>query len=180
MKGKPTGTRDKRPVLTAEEQALFEGAMADVARLDTRDRVAVPPKAPSPVRATVLPPEQRLTIDGDSQRYAARSAGVSHAQVAELRAGRVRAEATLDLHGHTVEPALAELRQFLFESQRLGRRCVLVIHGKGLHSEHGAPLREAVLQQLLGPMSGFVHALTSAAPPDGGGGATYVLLRGNR
>ena len=180
MKGRPTGPRDKRSVLTAEEQALFEGAMADVQRLDTRDRVRVPPAAPSPVRVVALPPEQRLTVDGDSQRYAARSPGVSHAQVAELRAGRTRAEATLDLHGHTVEPALVELRQFLFESQRLGRRCVLVVHGKGLHSEHGAPLREAVLQHLLGPLSGFVHALASAAPADGGEGATYVLLRGAR
>lgn len=182
MKGKSTGSRAKRSVLTPEDEALFREAMAGVTPLDSRerDRVNVPPPPPSPVRVVALPPEVKLTVDGDSHRYAARSAGVSHAQIAELRAGRVRAEATLDLHGLTVEPAIAQLRKFLLASRQLGRRCVLVVHGKGTHSEHGAPLREAVLHQLLGPLSGLVHALASATPVDGGEGATYVMLRGAR
>ena len=180
MKGKSAGSRSKRAVLTPEDQALFLEAMGGVTPLESRDRVNVPPPPPSPVRVVELPPEAKLIVDGDSGRYGARSAGVSHAQVAALRAGKVRAEATLDLHGMTVEPALAQLRRFLVESRQLGRRCVLVIHGKGTHSEHGAPLRESVLQQLLGPLSGLVHALASAAPVDGGEGATYVMLRGAR
>jgi len=159
---------------------MFLEAVGDVKPLPSRDRVNVAPPPPSPSRMVELPPEVALTVDGDSQRYAARSAGVSHAQIAELRAGKLRAEATLDLHGMTIEPALQQLRQFLIESRRLGRRCVLVVHGKGLHSEHGAPLREAVLQQLLGPLSGLVHAFASAAPVDGGEGATYVMVRGTR
>lgn len=180
MKGKSTGSRVKRSVLTPEDQALFAEAMGDVKPLASRDRVNVPPPPPSPVRVVELPPEVKLTVDGDSSRYAARSSGVSHAQIAELRAGKVRAEATVDLHGMTVDPALAQLRRFLVEARQLGRRCVLVVHGKGTHSEHGAPLREAVLQQLLGPLSGVVHAFASAAQPDGGDGATYVMLRGAR
>jgi len=55
-----------------------------------------------------------------------------------------------------------------------------VVHGKGTHSEHGAPLRDAVLAELLGPLSGFVHAMASAAPSEGGEGATSVMLRGVR
>lgn len=181
MKGKSTGSRVKRgAVLTPEDEALFREAMGGVTPLASRDRVNVPPPPPSPVRVVSLPPEVKLTVEGDSQRYAARSPGVSHAQVAELRAGKVRAEAKIDLHGQTVAPATAALRRFLIESRELGRRCVLVIHGKGTHSEHGAPLREAVLQQLLGPLSGLVHAFASAAPADGGEGATYVMLRGAR
>jgi DNA-nicking Smr family endonuclease len=182
MKGKSTGSRVKRAVLTPEDEALFREAMGGVEPLDTRerDRVNVPPPPPSPVRVVVLPPEVKLTVEGDSSRYGARSAGVSHAQIAELRAGKVRAEATIDLHGTTIEPAMAQLKKFLLESRDLGRRCVLVVHGKGTHSEHGAPLREAVLQQLLGPLSGLVHAFASAAPVDGGEGATYVMLRGAR
>ncbi|HEY5920647.1 MAG TPA: Smr/MutS family protein [Kofleriaceae bacterium] len=182
MKGKSTGSRVKRAVLTPEDQALFAEAMGGVKPLDSRDRdrVNVPPPPPSPVRVVDLPPEAKLTVDGDSQRYAARASGVSHAQIAELRAGNVRAEGTLDLHGMTIEPALAQLRKFLVESRQLGRRCVLVVHGKGTHSDHGAPLREAVLQHLLGALSGLVHAFASAAPPDGGHGATYVMLRGAR
>jgi DNA-nicking Smr family endonuclease len=180
MKGKSTGSRVKRPAVAPQDQALFLEAMADVKPLQARDRVNVPPPAPSPVRVIELPPEVKLTVDGDPQRYAARAPGVSHAQVGELRSGKIRAEATLDLHGSTVAPALQQLRQFLIESRRLARRCVLVVHGRGTHSEHGAPLREAVLHDLLGPLSGFVHALASAAPADGGDGATYVLMRGAR
>lgn len=180
MKGKSTGSRVKRAVLTPEDEALFREAMGDVKPLDRRDRVNVAPPPPSPVRVVELPPEVKLTVDGDSARYAARSAGVSHAQISDLRAGKVRAEATIDLHGMTVEPAIAQLKRFFVESRTLGRRCVLVVHGKGTHSDHGAPLREAVLQQLLGSLSGLVHAFASAAPVDGGEGATYVMLRGAR
>jgi DNA-nicking Smr family endonuclease len=180
MKGKSAGSRVKRAVLTPEEQALFQEAMGGVKPLDSRDRVNVPPAPPSPVRVVELPPEVKLTVDGDAHRYAARSSGVSHAQIAVVGAGKVRAEATLDLHGMTVEPALAQLKKFLSDARQLGRRCVLIVHGKGTHSEHGAPLREAVMHQLLGALSGFVHAFASAAPSDGGEGATYVMLRGGR
>ena len=180
MKGKSTGSRVKRAVLTPEDQSLFLEAMGGVTPLESRDRVNVPPPPPSPVRVVELPPEVKLTVDGDAARYAARAAGVSHAQIAELRSGKVRAEATLDLHGMTLEPALQQLKTFLVSSRQMGRRCVLVVHGKGTHSEHGAPLREAVLNQLLGSLSGLVHAFASAVPSDGGEGATYVMLRGGR
>jgi DNA-nicking Smr family endonuclease len=89
----------------------------------------------------------------------------------------VRVEETLDLHGMTVEAGLARLREFVAGAARM-RRCVLIVHGRGLHSDHGAPLREAVLGELLGPLSGFVRALATAAPADGGEGATYLVLRG--
>ncbi len=170
----------KRPAVSAEDQAMFLAAVSDAKPLPARDRVAVPPPPPSPVRAEVLPPEVKLAVEGDGQRYAARAPGVSRAQLGELRTGKVHVEATLDLHGAIVDVAIGQLRQFLVESRRLGRRRVLVIHGKGLHSEHGAPVREAVLADLLGPSSGFVHALASAVPADGGDGATYIMLRGNK
>jgi DNA-nicking Smr family endonuclease len=37
-----------------------------------------------------------------------------------------------------------------------------------------------VLDALLGELSGLVHAFASASPADGGNGATYVMVRGNR
>jgi DNA-nicking Smr family endonuclease len=171
----------KRPLVSVEDAALFMDAVKDARPLAARDRVVVPPKPASPiVLRDELPPEIKLAVEGDGQRYAARAPGVSLAQVAELRTGKIHLEATLDLHGSTVDVALTSLRQFLVESRRLGRRRVLVIHGKGLHSEHGAPLREAVLAELLGPASGLVHAFASAVPADGGEGATYVVLRSGR
>jgi DNA-nicking Smr family endonuclease len=168
------------PVVSPEDQALFLAAVDGARPLETRDRVPVPPAQPSIVKVQTLPAEVKLVVEGDGHRYTARAPGVSHAQVAELRAGRVRTDETLDLHGDTVDAGLARLRELLVRVNRGGRRCILVIHGKGTHSEHGAPLREAVLAELLGPLSGVVHALSTAAAGDGGEGATYVVLRSPR
>jgi DNA-nicking Smr family endonuclease len=172
--------KSRRPVVSPEDQALFLEAIEGATPLGTRDRIAVPRPEPSPVRVVEPPPPVALTVEGDGRRYAARAPGVSRAQITELRAGKLRVEDTLDLHGETVEAARQRLREFLMTAQRNGRRCVLVIHGKGSHSEHGAPVREAVLAELLGPLSGLVRALASSAPSDGGEGATYVMPRGHR
>jgi DNA-nicking Smr family endonuclease len=171
----PKPKKPKPPAVTAEERALFLGAIGGAVPLGARDRLPVPPPPPAVVRVSPLPVETKLAVEGDSARYSARAPGVSLAQVAELR--RARAEETLDLHGDTTLVAIERLGQFLVQAKKLGRRCVRVIHGKGTHSEHGAPLREAVLAALLGKLSGFVHALATAAPADGGEGATTILLR---
>ncbi len=170
----------KRTSVSAADQALFLEAVRGARPLTTRDRVVVPPPPPSPVRVEELPPAVKLSLEGDVTRYGARAPGVSLAQVAELRTGKLHLEATLDLHGATVEEGLARLRAFLIESRRLGRRRVRVIHGRGLHSEVGAPLREAVVADLLGPASGLVHAFASACASDGGDGATIIIVRGAR
>lgn len=159
---------------------MFLQAIGGTLPLDGRDRVPPPPPPRAVVKVVELPPEIKLAVDGDAGRYAARAPGVSRAQIDELRAGKLHVEDTLDLHGHTTDQGVAALRPFVTEAARLGRRCVLIIHGKGSHSEVGAVLREAVLHQLLGPLSGLVHAFASAAPRDGGEGATYVMLRGSR
>jgi DNA-nicking Smr family endonuclease len=177
-KGKPSAPRVKKPALTPEEQAEFLAAIGGTTPLDGRDRVPPPPPPKAVIKPAVLPAEVKLAVEGDASRYAARGPGVSRAQIDELRAGKLRVEDTLDLHGLATEPGRAALRQFTVEAARVGRRCVLIVHGKGTHSEVGAVLREAVLHELLGPLSGLVHALASAAPRDGGEGATYVMLRG--
>lgn len=166
--------------MSPEEQALFLAAIGGTQPLDhgARDRVPVPPPPPSPVRVSELPPTVALAVDGDSQRYAARAPGVSIAQVQQLRAGKLHVEHTLDLHGETVEGARTRLRQLVLGANH--RRCLLIIHGKGTHSDHGAPLREAVLGELLGPLSGVVCAFATAQPSDGGEGATYLLVRGRK
>ncbi|MBX3157487.1 MAG: Smr/MutS family protein [Deltaproteobacteria bacterium] len=172
-----SGRKEPRPILSEEDLALFQGAIAGTVPLGARDRIAAPPPPPSPApRAPELPPEVKLAVEGDGSRYAARAPGVSHAQTAELRAGKIHIEETLDLHGEQIAPARDKLRAFLAGAARV-RRCVLVIHGKGTHSDHGAPLREAVVGELLGPLSGLVHAFTTAAPAHGGEGATCILLR---
>jgi DNA-nicking Smr family endonuclease len=55
---------------------------------------------------------------------------------------------------------------------------VLVIHGRGRHSESEPVLKDALLEWLAQPPLGpLVLAFASATGGDGGVGATYVLLR---
>jgi DNA-nicking Smr family endonuclease len=95
-----------------------------------------------------------------------------------LHRGHYSIEAHIDLHGQTAAEAESSFNRFLRESTRLGRRAVLVIHGRGLSSPDRPVLKNRVDQWLS---SGFwrkwVAAYCSARMCDGGAGATYVLLR---
>lgn len=173
----PKPKRPRPPAVSAEDRDMFLAAMAGATKLDSRDRVAVPAPAPSVAKQLAPPPEVKLSVDGDPSQFAARAPGVSHAEIAALRRGNVHADDTLDLHGDTAKAGTDRLRRFLADSVRLGRRCVRVVHGKGTHSDTGATLREAVMTELVGPLSGYVHALATASPADGGDGATLILLR---
>jgi len=65
------------------------------------------------------------------------------------------------------------------EARQDGKRCVLVVHGRGLHSKDQRPvLKEAVVNWLgRTGLRKQVLAFCTARPYDGGAGALYVLLR---
>lgn len=168
--------------MSAEERALFMAAVGDARPLADadRDRIAPPVPAPRPIAGPAHaepPPPVALAVTVDGDRVRARRDGVSHAQVGDLGAGKVRAEDKLDLHGHTVVEAEAALRRFVVGAARAHRRCVLVIHGYGKTTAGASPVRDAVIAQLVGPLSGLVHSLATAPPKDGGPGATYVMVK---
>lgn len=96
-----------------------------------------------------------------------------------LRQGEYAVQAQVDLHGLTRAEAQDALERFVQASRQQGLRCVLVIHGRGLHSEGAIPvLKQGVLQWLSrGRVGKWVLAFVSARPQDGGAGAVYVLLR---
>lgn len=96
-----------------------------------------------------------------------------------LRAGDYAVQAHLDLHGKTRVEAKDELDRFVADSRRKGHRCVLVVHGRGLHSKDRLPILKEGLQRWLtqGRIGKQVLAFTTARPQDGGFGAVYVLLR---
>lgn len=99
--------------------------------------------------------------------------------VRKLRRGEYSVQGHVDLHGLTREEARREVRRFLEESRRRGWRCVLLVHGRGLHSEEQVPvLKEALRSWLATARFGrHVLAFATARPQDGGAGALYVLLR---
>lgn len=81
----------------------------------------------------------------------------------------------IDLHGLRLDEATANLRYFLRESRQLGYRKVLVIHGKGLHSDNQkAVLKEGVQQVLMKDKN--VAAWGEAGRKEGGRGASWVWL----
>ena len=69
--------------------------------------------------------------------------------------------------------------EFISRAEAAGKRCVLVITGKGLAS--GGVLRDQVPRWLnLPPNRGRVLAFDYARQQDGGAGALYVLLKRRR
>jgi DNA-nicking Smr family endonuclease len=118
-------------------------------------------------------------VEDDGESWSGRAGGVDRRMLRKLRAGSVPVEAELDLHGLTRAAAAPALERFLAAARAAGRRCLLVIHGRGLHSEGGsAALRPVVRQALIGGASaGAVLAFTSAPPALGGSGATLIYLR---
>jgi DNA-nicking Smr family endonuclease len=111
-----------------------------------------------------------------------RAEDVSRAILAELRRGRREPEREVDLHRMLARDAKALLARELADAVRSGERCVLVIHGRGLHSGEGGPvLRDALPGWLSsGPAASRVMAFAPAPPRLGGPGATLVLLRRSR
>ncbi len=94
-----------------------------------------------------------------------------------LHEGRFSVQAFLDLHGFTVAEAEAELDMFFEESFKKGRRCVKIIHGRGLRSVGGPVIKAAVVRRLSGRFRKHIVAYVTARQCDGGLGALYVLLR---
>ena len=84
-------------------------------------------------------------------------------------------EATIDLHGLTTAEANARLDSFVAECRKRGLRKILIIHGKGNHSETGP-----VLSGLVRSFIERDWRLGESGHPDkydGGKGATWVIIR---
>jgi len=86
-------------------------------------------------------------------------------------------EAVLDLHGLTASDAESSLSAFFRDAAARSLKKVLVIHGKGLHSEDAPVLGKTVRRFLeTSPLAGR-HGW--ADRKSGGNGAVWVLIREN-
>lgn len=135
-----------------------------------RQARAAPRTAPNPVRREPAPLQHGSRGDGLDRRKAER-----------LKRGKLPIEATLDLHGLRQHEAHRRLGQFLAQCQDAGKRCVVVVTGKGLHKEEGGVLRAAVPRWLNEPGNRErVLSFDYTQPRHGGTGALYILLRRRR
>ncbi|MGD9941414.1 MAG: Smr/MutS family protein [Clostridia bacterium] len=91
---------------------------------------------------------------------------------------RLPIDGTIDLHGMTVPDAIASLELFFSQAEAAAWRKILIVHGKGIHSKDGPVLMDTVRRWLeRRPSAG------RSGPADaefGGGGATWVLLKGDQ
>jgi DNA-nicking Smr family endonuclease len=109
-----------------------------------------------------------------------RAVGLDVKLLRRLKSGELRADARLDLHGHPRDEALRALERFVEGARAQGKRCLLVIHGRGAHSPDDAPVLKPLVWRWLVASAlsrSAVLAFTSARPTQGGDGATLVLLR---
>lgn len=181
------------PPTAEDEAALFRRLFEDVEPVRGGPEV-ITPEPPSPDEKRRVFAEEEEVLDtlhelvagsgafdlADSDEYIEGAvADLDQRIVRRLRKGDYSYQAHLDLHGLTRAEAKETLFAFIEGSRRKGHRCVLVVHGRGLHSKDQVPVLKEGVQGWLsrGRLAPQVLAFTSARPHDGGAGAVYVLLR---
>ena len=176
------------------DDTLFLSEMADVIPLEAdlrRPTLSPPSKVWSPPE---MPNEDLEVLRNLSQLVADKTEvnltysdeylegqvkGFPPSLMTQLRSGYIPCQDSLDLHNLTVMQAEAAVTRFILDSVAHGRRCVLLIHGKGLGSQDGIGVLKRNLEAFLlgGPARKYIMAFTVARPVDGGLGASYILLR---
>lgn len=179
----------------ADDAETFARAMGGVERLEAKGRdVARPaPKRPAAIESDDDPEAlQKLkglasgSVDFDieySDEYQyGHIRGLDSRLFQKLKSGAYSVEGHTDLHGLTLEAAHDALVFFVRESYLAGRRCVLVVTGRGRNSPGGQGLIKLEVQNWLTrePLKRAVLAFCTALPRDGGPGALYLLLRRQR
>ncbi|RJO63248.1 MAG: DNA mismatch repair protein MutS [Myxococcales bacterium] len=176
-----------------DEESLFSEAVQGVKKLEARPgppRPGAPPAGP-PREDEDLEAQLELhrLVHGDgefditaTEEYLeGKVLGIHPRILRRLRRGDYAIQAQIDLHGLKRVEAKAAVQDFFYDCQGKGYRCVLVVHGRGLHSKDQMPVLKESLRSWFergkGPLGRPVLAFTSARPSDGGLGAMYVLLR---
>lgn len=179
-----------------DDQLLWQRIARTVTPLPGKDQVSEIPKThpkkskrPAhrpPAPENITPAKNRIKKDTDFP-----VPGIDRRTEERLRRGQLPIEARIDLHGMTQVQAQSALEHFLPQAQAEGKRCVLVITGKGTRTPDSSghwmePEKSGVLKRkvplwlcnaTLGPI---VLRTAPAKPRHGGQGALYVLLRRKR
>lgn len=107
--------------------------------------------------------------------------GLDHRTNERLRRGKMPIEAVLDLHGCRRVEAYEVLKRFLYQSYEDGKRCVLIVTGKGQRAVGTGVIKQSFPDWIRDPaVAPFILQYYPAKPQHGGAGAFYVLLRKKR
>jgi DNA-nicking Smr family endonuclease len=185
---------EERLRLEREEKArreanLFRDAVGDIAPLQAPARIEPPKPNLAPIARHREADEQAalmqsLSDDFDASSLLETDARLSYARpgvgpdvLQKLRKGHWVIQDQLDLHGMRREEARQALSEFLKKAGQRGRRCVRIIHGKGLGSVNKEPVLKGLVHSWL-VQKDEVLAFVVATAADGGAGALVVLLSG--
>ena len=162
--------KQRTPRVTSENATPSRSSGAEKTATATRMLRQWPAATAAPSQNSKVPTLQHGDTSGLDRRTGQR-----------FKRGQLPVEARLDLHGMTQTEAHRALGAFLSGQQTAGRRCVIVVTGKGVGKEGGGVLRNAVPRWLNeAPNRGKVLAFEYARQKDGGVGALYVLLKRRR
>jgi len=124
---------------------------------------------------------QKLNMQG--------SAEMDKRTARRLKRGKFSIDARLDLHGFSQAQAYDAINSFIPNMYHQGKRCILIITGKGASKSGRTPLenyKPGVLKQKTpgwlneGHLQQYILKVQDARPEHGGAGALYVLLRRRR
>jgi DNA-nicking Smr family endonuclease len=102
--------------------------------------------------------------------------GIDRRTAERMRRGKMVIDGRIDLHGMSRDAAQAVITQYILTAQATGKRCIIVVTGKGR-----GILQDAVPQWLnMHPLRACVLAFDWARREHGGDGALYVLLKRQR
>jgi DNA-nicking Smr family endonuclease len=177
-------TRKRSP--SEDENALWDHVTRDVRRLHPASPISEPDKPDTvsamkrnqPIRSRKMIEEKPVDTKRDPELIHGLMPGVDRRSNQRLRRGQTEIDGKIDLHGMTQTEAFQALMGFLEHSRRIGRRCVLVITGKGLReSGEIGVLRRQVPKWLNDNARHMIQGFDYAHRRHGGEGALYVLLR---
>jgi DNA-nicking Smr family endonuclease len=167
---------------------LFRAVVGAVLPLTTSRRLNVAPPPPPPVPRQHQIDEQAALAESlcrkpsvedyldSGEEDAFLRPGIQRRVLTDLRRGRWTPQDKIDLHGLTRDEARTALSLFLTATLAQGKRCIRVIHGKGLGSPGGIPILKKLSRSWLAQREEIL-AFCQANPHDGGAGALLVLLR---
>lgn len=182
LKAKPEEPKPEEPKPPAAVDELdFARLIGKVRPIANTPRVAQgPPTADGPTPVNAAPPKNRLKVVWRDEYVRGTADGVSGQVVDRLAKGSPAPSRQLDLHGLRAAEARAFLTQAVRDARRDGVACLLVICGRGKHSEAGAVLREVAVEHSSDALSDQVLAFCTAPSRWGGSGALLVRLRPRR
>ena len=180
--------------LSAEERALWARVMATVKPMPGREAVkplplgggvggGAVPQAPRPVAR----PHPNPSPEGEGLKKVAPPATpgttLDGSWDKRLSRGMVQPDATVDLHGHTLNSAYAMLDDALGRSVARGDRVILLITGKPPRPDSERPHARGAIRAAVGDWlhasrhADSIAAVRGANPRHGGSGALYIVLR---